>query len=249
MRPYRRGAGAAPGGRKAPAAGGNATAWENRTRRDDEVVRPPVRSIRRRRSRRRRRVYADRRASTVCRRSKPSRGRSPSRAIEQHAVLVRTLRDRGVDVTVLRAGHENADRTADRRLRGRLAGRARCWRGRRPSSAAPKPRPSNARCSRARDPGHRAGSKRPGCSTASDVAVAGDRVFVGVPRPVPDCGRARTSSAAAQLAAIVEAQGGTHRRAGDRARRAAAAQRLQRGRRRHDRRGARHASIWSRCAT
>ena len=74
--------------------------------RDDEIVRAPVRSIRRRRSRRRRRVCALGEQSSACRRSSPSRRRSPIGRCEQHAILVRTLRDRGVDVTVLEPATE-----------------------------------------------------------------------------------------------------------------------------------------------
>jgi dimethylargininase len=130
-----------------------------------------------------------------------------TRAIEQHAVLVRTLRDRGVNVTVV----EPALGTATEVLIGDTAVML--------GDGAVLARPAMLERR-----GETAAVERvlgelgipvigrieaPGLLDAGDVAVAGDRVFVGVPQTGAGLRPHSNESGRRQLAAIVEAHGGT----------------------------------------
>lgn len=129
------------------------------------------------------------------------------RAIEQHKILVGTLRDRGVEVTAL----EPALLTPTEPLIGDCAVML--------EAGAIVTRPS------AVERRHEAAAveralvalgipvigriEAPGLLDAGDVAVAGDRVFVGVPQAGAGL-RARSNELGRrQLAAIVEGQGGS----------------------------------------
>jgi dimethylargininase len=130
-----------------------------------------------------------------------------SRAIEQHAVLVRTLRDRGVTVSVV----ESTLGTPTEPLIGDTAVIL--------EAGAVLARPSALERR-----GETAAVERmlgelgipvigrieaPGLLDAGDVAVAGARVFVGVPQTGAGLRAHSNESGRRQLAAIVEGQGGT----------------------------------------
>jgi dimethylargininase len=102
------------------------------------------------------------------------------RALEQHRILVRTLRDRGVDVTVLEPSTESPSESLLADCAIVLPGGAVLTR---PSD--PERRPEMAAVERALQA---AGIpivgriEAPGLLDATDVAIAGDRIFIGVSR-------------------------------------------------------------------
>ena len=129
-----------------------------------------------------------------------------SRAIEQHAILVRTLRDRGVDVNVIPAVLNTPTEPLIGDCVVMLAGGAVIAR-----PSAVERRHETAEVERALgDLGIPVIGRieAPGLLDGDDVAVAGDRVFVGVPQAGAGL-RARSNEFGRRLlAAIVEAQGG-----------------------------------------
>ena len=129
------------------------------------------------------------------------------RAIEQHAILVRTLRDRGVDVTVLEAVRKTPTEPLVGDCAVVLAGGAVIAR---PSAVERRHETAAVEQALAAMGIPVIGRiEAPGLLDAGDVAVAGDRVFVGVPQAGAGL-RARSNEfGRRQLAAIVEAQGGS----------------------------------------
>jgi len=129
------------------------------------------------------------------------------RAIEQHAVLVRTLRDRGVTVTVVEPTHGTPTEplvgdTAVILEAGAVLARPSAVERRGETAAVERVLgelgiPVIGRI------------EAPGLLDAGDVAVAGDRVFVGVPQAGGGLGPRSNESGRRQLAAIVEAHGGS----------------------------------------
>jgi dimethylargininase len=128
-----------------------------------------------------------------------------SRALEAHGVLVRTLRDRGVDVTVIDPSTEEAAESlvADVVLmlpQGALIARP----------SAVERRVNVAAVERAVTAlgipviGHIAA---PGLLDATDVVLAGDRAFVGVPRPGAGLRPRSNELGRRQLAALLDAAG------------------------------------------
>ena len=126
-----------------------------------------------------------------------------SRALEAHGILVRTLRDRGVDVVVLDPQTEDAAESlvADYVLmlpQGAVIARP----------SAVERRPNVAAVERAVEAlgipivGRIAS---PGLLDATDVVLAGDRAFVGVPRPGAGLRPRSNELGRRQLAAILEA--------------------------------------------
>ena len=126
-----------------------------------------------------------------------------SRALEAHGILVRTLRDRGVDVVVLDPHTEDAAESlvADYVLmlpQGAVIARP----------SAVERRPNVAAVERAVEAlgipiAGRIAS--PGLLDATDVVLAGDRAFVGVPRPGAGLRPRSNELGRRQLAAILEA--------------------------------------------
>jgi dimethylargininase len=137
----------------------------------------------------------------------PPRPGEPSpiadRALEQHRVLVRTLRDRGVEVTVL----ESATETATESLIADCAVLL--------PQGAVLARPSSVERRAEVAAVERALTERgipiagridaPGLLDATDVALAGDRVFIGVPRAGSALGPRSNALGRAQLAAFAAA--------------------------------------------
>jgi dimethylargininase len=127
------------------------------------------------------------------------------RAIEQHAILVRTLRDRGVDVTVLESAGESPAQALVGDLAIVLAQGAVVTR---PSTV--ERRPQTVIIERALEAqgipilGRIAA---PGLLDAGDVALAAGIVYVGVPRMGGDQRARSNASGRAQLAELAAAQG------------------------------------------
>jgi dimethylargininase len=104
-----------------------------------------------------------------------------TRAYEQHGILLRTLRDRGVDLTILEPSTETPTESlvADCAIvlpQGAILAR--------PSSVERRGElPAIERALAARGIPIAGRIEAPGLLDATDVAIAGDRVFIGVPRP------------------------------------------------------------------
>jgi len=103
------------------------------------------------------------------------------RALEQHKILVRTLRDRGVDVAVLEPSTESPTEAliADCAIvlpQGAILAR--------PSAVERRPEVQAVESALLACGIPIAGRiEAPGLLDATDVAIAGDRIFIGVPRP------------------------------------------------------------------
>lgn len=103
------------------------------------------------------------------------------RAAEQHRVLVRTLRDRGVDVTVLEAATETPTESLIADCAVVLPQGAILMR---PSSVERRPDVAGVERALLAAGIPIAGRiEPPGLLDGSDVVLAGDRLFIGVPRP------------------------------------------------------------------
>jgi len=104
-----------------------------------------------------------------------------SRAFEQHGILLRTLRDRGVDLTILEPSTETPTESlvADCAIvlpQGAILAR--------PSSVERRGElPAIERALAACGIPIAGRIEAPGLLDATDVAIAGDRMFIGVPRP------------------------------------------------------------------
>ena len=126
------------------------------------------------------------------------------RALEQHGILVRTLRDRGVDVTVIDpvTGHAAESLVADAVVmlaQGALIAR--------PSAVERRPNVAVVERALSALGVPIAGRiESPGLLDATDVVLAGDRAFVGVPRPGAGLRPRSNELGRRQLAAILEAQ-------------------------------------------
>ncbi len=127
------------------------------------------------------------------------------RAIDQHAVLVRTLRDRGVAVTVLEPVLGSAAEALIGDTAIMLAGGAIIAR---PSAVERRPQTSVVEAALARLGIPILGRiEAPGLLDAGDVTLAGERVYVGVARPGAGL-RARSNAfGRAQLADLTAAAG------------------------------------------
>jgi dimethylargininase len=125
------------------------------------------------------------------------------RALDQHGILVRTLRDRGVNVTVL----ESTSEAPAESLIGDCAIVL--------PQGAILTRPSMVECRAEVATVERAlvacgipiagRIEAPGILDASDVALAGDRIFIGVPRPGSGLRARSNAMGRAQLAAFAAA--------------------------------------------
>jgi dimethylargininase len=125
------------------------------------------------------------------------------RALAQHQILVRTLRDRGVDVTVLEPATELAAESlvADYAVmlpQGALIAR--------PSAVERRANvPAVERALLASGVPIVGRIEAPGLLDAGDVVLAGDRAFVGVPRPGAGLRPRSNELGRRQLAALLEA--------------------------------------------
>jgi dimethylargininase len=104
-----------------------------------------------------------------------------SRAFEQHGIFLRTLRDRGVELTILEPSTETPTESlvADCAIvlpQGAIIAR--------PSAVERRGElPAIERALAARGIPIAGRIEAPGLLDATDVAIAGDRIFIGVPRP------------------------------------------------------------------
>ncbi len=126
------------------------------------------------------------------------------RAREAHGILVRTLRDRGVDVTIIEPATENAAESlvADYVVmlpKGALIARPSAVE-RRPNAAAVE----RALVALGVPIVGRIAS--PGLLDATDVVLAGDRAFVGVPRPGAGLRPRSNELGRRQLTALLDAE-------------------------------------------
>ena len=127
------------------------------------------------------------------------------RALEQHGILVRTLRDRGVNVTVMEC-------TTEAPAESLVADCAIVL-----PQGAILTRPSAVECRAEVAAVERAliacgipiagRIEAPGLLDATDVAIAGDRIFIGVPRSASGLRSRSNALGRAQLAAFAEAAG------------------------------------------
>jgi dimethylargininase len=105
----------------------------------------------------------------------------PARALEAHAILVRTMRDHGIDVTVLDPATENATESCVADAVIMLPAGAVIAR---PSAVGARPNVAAVEAALARLGIPIVGRiAAPGLLDGTDVVLAGDRAFIGVPRP------------------------------------------------------------------
>jgi dimethylargininase len=127
------------------------------------------------------------------------------RAREQHGILVRTLRDRGVDVTVIEPSTENPSESlvADYVVmlpQGAVIAR--------PSAVERRPNVAGVERALAALGVPVIGRiEAPGLLDATDVVLAGDRAFVGVPRPGAGLRPRSNELGRRQLAGLLDAAG------------------------------------------
>jgi dimethylargininase len=125
------------------------------------------------------------------------------RALEQHGILVRTLRDRGVDVTVLEPSSESPTESLIADCAVVLPQGAILMR---PSSVERRPDVQTVERALAAAGIPIAGRiEAPGLLDGSDVAIAGDRMFIGVARGSIGLRSRSNALGRAQLAAFAAA--------------------------------------------